>query len=280
MILIDLSQIMVASTMMSMGKEQSEVDIDMVRHMILNSLRMYRSKYHEEYGELVLCCDGRHSWRREHFPQYKAARKTNRDADNRDWSQIFGCLDTIKSELKEFFPYKYIQIDEAEADDIIGVLSREAGIEKVMIISGDKDFIQLQSNPNVKQYSIIQKKYLNGINPDTYLKEHIIKGDRGDGIPNILSDDDTFVSEKRQNKLQKIKIESWIQMDPQEFCNDRMYRNYCRNEQLVSLHKTPSDIIDKIVDLYKNYKDNGRSKLFNYFVKHKLKNLMEHIQEF
>ena len=121
------------------------------------------------------------------------------------------------------------------------------------------------STPSIvtgKQYSIIQKKYLNGINPDTYLKEHIIKGDRGDGIPNILSDDDTFVSEKRQNKLQKIKIESWIQMDPQEFCNDRMYRNYCRNEQLVSLHKTPSDIIDKIVDLYQNYKDNGRSKLF------------------
>ena len=123
MILIDLSQIMVASTMMSMGKEQSQVDIDMVRHMVLNSLRMYRSKYHEEYGELVLCCDGRHSWRREHFPQYKASRKSNREADSRDWSQIFGCLDTIKSELKEFFPYKYLEIDEAEADDIIGVLA-------------------------------------------------------------------------------------------------------------------------------------------------------------
>ena len=95
MILIDLSQIMVASTMMSMGKDQSQVDISMVRHMVLNSLRMYRSKYHKEYGELVLCCDGRHSWRRDHFPQYKAARKTNRDADSKDWTQIFGCLDTI-----------------------------------------------------------------------------------------------------------------------------------------------------------------------------------------
>ena len=160
MILIDLSQIMVASTMMSMGKEQSEVDIDMVRHMILNSLRMYRSKYHPEYGELVLCCDGRHSWRREHFPQYKASRKSSRDADKRNWSQIFECLDTIKSELKEFFPYKYLEIDEAEADDIIGVLAREAGTEKVMIISGDKDFIQLQVHKNVKQYSPITKKLI------------------------------------------------------------------------------------------------------------------------
>ena len=133
MILIDLSQIMVASTMMSMGKNQSEVDVSMVRHMVLNSLRMYRQKYHKEYGEVILCCDGRHSWRRDHFPQYKAARKTSRDTDSRDWTQIFGCLDTIKSELKEFFPYKYIEIDESEADDIIGVLARIA-TEKVMIL--------------------------------------------------------------------------------------------------------------------------------------------------
>ena len=143
MILIDLSQIMVASTMMSMGKDQSQVDINMVRHMVLNSLRMYRTKYHKEYGELVLCCDGRHSWRRDHFPQYKASRKTNREADSRDWTQIFGCLDTIKSELREFFPYKYLEIDEAEADDIIGVLASRASSEKIMIISGKKKVKEL-----------------------------------------------------------------------------------------------------------------------------------------
>ena len=157
MILIDLSKIMVASTMMSMGEGQSEVDISMVRHMILNSLRMYRQKYHKEYGELVLCCDGKHSWRRDHFPQYKASRKTNRDADSKNWTQIFGCLDTIKSELKEYFPYKYIQIDESEADDIIGVLANTWD-EPIMIISGDKDFIQLQIRDNVDQYSPITKK--------------------------------------------------------------------------------------------------------------------------
>ena len=169
MILIDLSQIMVASTMMSMGKDQSQVDISMVRHMVLNSLRMYRTKYHKEYGELVLCCDGKHSWRREHFPQYKASRKTNRDADSRDWTQIFECLDTIKSELREFFPYKYLEIDESEADDIIGVLARIA-TEKVMIISGDKDFIQLQVRDNVDQYSPITKKIVYDVNPAKYLK--------------------------------------------------------------------------------------------------------------
>ena len=278
MIFVDFNQVCISNIMQDI-KNNSDIEENLVRHMILSSLLMYKQKFGREYGELVICCDSPKSWRKDVFPFYKANRKSYRESSDFDWKKIFLILNKIRDELRESFPYRVIEVDGAEADDIIGQFSLNAK-QPVLILSSDKDFIQLQSNPNVKQYSIIQKKYLNGINPDTYLKEHIIKGDRGDGIPNILSDDDTFVSEKRQNKLQKIKIESWIQMDPQEFCNDRMYRNYCRNEQLVSLHKTPSDIIDKIVDLYKNYKDNGRSKLFNYFVKHKLKNLMEHIQEF
>ena len=278
MIFVDFNQVCISNIMQDI-KNNSDIEENLVRHMILSSLLMYKQKFGREYGELVICCDSPKSWRKDVFPFYKANRKSYRESSDFDWKKIFLILNKIRDELRESFPYRVIEVDGAEADDIIGQFSLNAK-QPVLILSSDKDFIQLQSNPNVKQYSIIQKKYLNGINPDTYLKEHIIKGDRGDGIPNILSDDDTFVSEKRQNKLQKIKIESWIQMDPQEFCNDRMYRNYCRNEQLVSLHKTPSDIIDKIVDLYQNYKDNGRSKLFNYFVKHKLKNLMEHIQEF
>tara|TARA_R100000008_G_scaffold82047_1_gene65885 strand:- start:6 stop:848 length:843 start_codon:yes stop_codon:yes gene_type:complete len=280
MILIDLSQIMVASTMMSMGKEQSEVDIDMVRHMILNSLRMYRSKYHEEYGELVLCCDGRHSWRREHFPQYKAARKTNRDADNRDWSQIFGCLDTIKSELKEFFPYKYIQIDEAEADDIIGVLSREAGTEKVMIISGDKDFIQLQVHKNVKQYSPITKKLVTTKNPYNYLKEHIMRGDSSDGIPNFLSSDNCIVDKIRQKPLSKKKVESWLDEEPADFCTEEQLRNYHRNMKLIDLQYTPLDIISKIKQQFNENPKGKRSGLLNFFVERKLNNLIQDIGEF
>ena len=280
MILIDLSQIMVASTMMSMGKEQSEVDIDMVRHMILNSLRMYRSKYHEEYGELVLCCDGRHSWRREHFPQYKAARKTNRDADNRNWTQIFGCLDTIKSELKEFFPYKYLEIDEAEADDIIGVLARQSGSEKVMIISGDKDFIQLQTYKNVKQYSPITKKLVTAPNPYNYLKEHIMRGDSSDGIPNFLSSDNCIVDKIRQKPLSKKKVESWLGESPVDFCTEEQLRNYHRNVKLIDLQYTPLDIVDKIKQQFNENPKGKRSGLLNFFVERKLNNLIQDIGEF
>ena len=280
MILIDLSQIMVASTMMSMGKEQSEVDINMVRHMVLNSLRMYRSKYHEEYGELVLCCDGRHSWRKEHFPQYKAARKTNREADKRDWTQIFGCLDTIKSELKEFFPYKYLEIDTAEADDIIGVLARRSGTERVMIISGDKDFIQLQIYKNVKQYSPITKKLIVDRDPAKYLKEHIMKGDSSDGVPNILSADSCIVDKIRQKPLSKKKIESWIDQEPADFCNEEQLRNYHRNMKLIDLQFTPLNIVDQIGEQFNETPQGKRSGLLNYFIERKLNNLIQDIGEF
>ena len=278
MILVDFNQVCISNIMQDI-KNNSDIQEDLVRHMVLSSLLMYKQKFGKQFGELTICCDSHKSWRKEVFPFYKANRKSYRDNSDFDWKKIFTILNQIRNELKDSFPYRVIEVEGAEADDIIANFANNSK-EPLLILSSDKDFIQLQRNPNVKQYSIIQKKYLNGVDPTTYLKEHIIKGDRGDGIPNILSEDDTFVSGKRQSKIIKTRLESWIKMDPQEFCNDKMFRNYCRNEQLVDLNKTPSDIIDKIVDIYNNYKDNGRSKLFNYFVKHKLRNLMEHLQEF
>ena len=278
MILVDFNQVCISNIMQDI-KSNSDIEEDLVRHMILSSLLMYKQKFSQQYGELTICCDSPKSWRKEVFPFYKANRKNYRESSEFDWKKIFLILNKIRNELRESFPYRVIEVEGAEADDIIANFAVNAK-QPLLILSSDKDFIQLQKNPNVKQFSIIQKKYLNGVDPTNYLKQHIIKGDRGDGIPNILSDDDTFVSQKRQSKIVTARLNSWINMEPNEFCNDRMFRNYCRNEQLVDLNKTPSDIIDKIVDLYQNYKDNGRSKLFNYFVKHKLKNLMEHIQEF
>ena len=279
MILIDLSQIMVASTMMSMGKDRTEVDIKMIRHMILNSLRMYRQKYHVEYGELVLCCDGRNSWRREHFPLYKAGRKTTRDSSSKDWTQIFESLDTIKSELKEYFPYKYIEVEAAEADDVIGVLAKSWN-EPIMIISSDKDFIQLQVKENVKQYSPITKKIVNDVNPAKYLKEHILRGDSSDGIPNFLSADDCIVEKIRQAPITKKKVELWIDQNPEDFCNEEQLRNYHRNMKLIDLQYTPSNIVDQIGKQYDEIPKGKRSGLLNFFIERKLNNLIESIGEF
>ena len=277
MILVDMSQIMMASIMMQMHmSKKSEPDEEMVRHMILNSLRMYRTRFLSEFGEMVLCYDSRHYWRRDYFPEYKHSRRKSRGTDDKNWDIIFNCLNTIKEEIKSNMPYKSVEVYGAEADDVIATLCSESSNE-VMILSGDKDFIQLQKFPNVKQYSPITKKMINGMNPDDYLKEHVLKGDTSDGVPNVLSPDNTFVDGIRQRPLSKKKIALMVEGD---FPNDEIKRNYQRNKKLIDLDCAPDELRSEILDTYKSAPVNDRSKILNYFIKQRLKTLTESIGEF
>ena len=277
---MDMNQISLASLMMDLNMRKSnEVREDLVRHMILNSIRMYRTDFHQEFGEVVLTYDSKHYWRRDYFPNYKAGRKKGRENDSKDWDAIFNCLNKIKSEFKENLPYKYLEIYGAEADDIIGFLCEENRDEKIMIISGDKDFIQLQKYPNVKQWSPITKKDVNGFNPTTYLKEHILKGDTSDGVPNVLSPDNTFVDGLRQRPLSRKKIQSWLIGGGSDW-NDEVKRNFQRNSTLIDLSRTPEELKNQIRLEYNNAPHGDRSKLLNYFRQNKLKELTENIGEF
>ena len=279
MILIDMNQIAVANLMMNLKMNNSKtIDESMVRHMILNSIRMYRMEHHSEYGEVVLTWDSKHSWRRDYFPEYKASRRKGREESNLDWDDIFATLNKIRNEIKENFPYKYLEVFGAEADDIIGFLCEENRDEKIMIISGDKDFIQLQKYPNVTQWSPITKKQVNGFDPTIYLKEHILKGDTSDGVPNVLSPDNTFSDGLRQRPLSRKKIQSWL--NSVEDCNDEVKRNYQRNLTLIDLSKTPEELKNQIRLEYNNAPHGDRSKLLNYFMIYKLKELTENIGEF
>ena len=260
--------------------KSKEIDGNMVRHMILNSLRMYRTKFSSEFGELVLCYDSKHYWRRDYFPEYKFSRRKSREKSTHDWNAIFSCLNEIRDELRNNMPYKFIEIYGAEADDIIGVLCSEYS-EEIMILSGDKDFIQLQRFPNVKQYSPITKKKVNGENPDEYLKEHIFKGDTSDGVPNVLSPDNTFTEGLRQKPLTKKKIASWLEHDFEDVApNDEVKRNYQRNRKLIDLTYTPEELSSEIINTYKEAPYGDRSKLLNYFIQKRLRNLTEFIGEF
>ena len=282
MILVDLSQIMMASTMMSMEKGQTEADVDFIRHMVLNSLRMYRTEYNEKYGELVICCDSPHSWRREHFPQYKAGRKTGREESPLNWTQIFGCFETIKEELKTVFPYKFVQVDGAEADDIIGYLSRtESRNEKIMIISSDKDFIQLHQYDNVYQWSPVTKKLVNGIEPHGYLFEHILRGDKSDGIPNVLSADNSIVDGVRQKPITKKYVENFVLHNAEiSGRSETEIRNFHRNQKLIDLNETPTNLCEKIWEEYQKEPQGKRRDLLNFFVEKRLNNLIETIGDF
>jgi 5'-3' exonuclease len=274
--LVDFSQIVIGSYMMA--AKFSDVSIDTVRPAVLNALRIYRTKFVGEYGELILCCDDRKTWRKDIFPNYKASRKKSRAATSIDWENLYVCLNQLKEELTEWFPYKLIQVEKAEADDIIAVLVRLAN-ERTLILSSDKDFVQLHAF-NVRQYSPIQKKFVEG-DAKWSLHEKIIKGDVGDGVPNIMSDDNVFVDEgRRQKPITKKKVDAWYEIDPDMYCSSEMLRNFNRNKQLVDLSEVPESICINITKQFETVAVGDRKRLLTYFINHRLKNLTESLSEF
>jgi len=281
MIILDLSQVMISTLMVQIGNHKNvKIEEDIIRHMVLNALRAHKVKFTAEFGEMVIACDDKNYWRKQVYPYYKANRKKERDASELDWNAVFETLNKIRQEIKDFFPYKVIQVEHAEADDIIATLVKQYHLrENILILSGDKDFGQLQKYPNVKQYSPVLKKYITCTNPDLFLKEHIMKGDASDGIPNFLSADNVFVMGIRQSPVSAKKLSSWILQEPEQFCNETMLRNYKRNQQLIDLDCIPTEISEQVLEQY-NTQKKDRSKLFNYFVENRLKNLLECVGDF
>jgi hypothetical protein len=283
MILIDLNQVLISNLMQQINSNpKMKLDEPLIRHMVLNSLRSYAKQFKSKYGDIVVACDSKKYWRRDIFPFYKAHRKSDREKSEFDWHLIFQTLNKIRDELKENFPYKVIEVDGAEADDVIGVLTaRMAAHEEILILSSDKDFVQLQKYSGVVQYSPILKRFVKTEDPLNYVKEHIIRGDRGDGIPNFLSPDNTFVAGERQKVISTKKLQEWINSTAEEFCTtDMMLRGYKRNQMLVDLDYIPETLKEQIVRAYDVPKSGSRQKMLNYFIDNRLKNLIECIDEF
>jgi len=283
MILIDLNQVLISNLMQQINSNpKMKLDEPLIRHMVLNSLRSYAKQFKSKYGDIVVACDSKKYWRRDIFPFYKAHRKSDREKSEFDWHLIFQTLNKIRDELKENFPYKVLEVEGAEADDIIAVLTgRMSPNEDILILSSDKDFVQLQKYKNVIQYSPILKKFVKSDNPYQYIKEHIIKGDRGDGIPNFLSPDNVFALGDRQKSINTKKLSEWLHMEPEQFCtNEVMLRGYKRNQQLVDLDFIPEEIKVQIVKAYDSAKTGSKQKMLNYFIEKRLRNLIETLDEF
>ena len=281
MILIDLNQVLISNLMaQTRGKAENLPDKEMVRHMVINSLRGFNLKFKSQYGNnIVLCADAGDPWRRDIYPNYKHARRKGRVDSATDWDNIFNMITEIKNEIAENFPYVMMYVEKAEADDIIATLVKHNN-EPIMIISGDKDFIQLQTNPKVKQYSPIQKKFVGeDVDPKIFLHEQIIKGDRSDGIPNILSPDDIFLTKEKQRPINKKRLEEWSTADRIPLGSETS-KYYERNKRLIDLSCIPEELERTIINTYRDYKTPNRSKLLPYFMKHKLKSLMENIGDF
>lgn len=283
MIILDYNAICIASIV----SQKVDTDEQLIRHIILNSIRMHNKRFRDEYGQMVIACDHR-SWRKDYFPQYKFKRKGARDESPYDWPKLFEIIGKIRDDLREHFPYKVVHIEGCEADDIIGTLTantQEFGRhEPVMIISSDKDFIQLQKYDNVRQWSPATKKFVENTNPRLYLFEHICKGDSGDGVPNILSGDDCFVEGERQTPVTQKKMDAILaDLDDGELLYAASwYRNYCRNKKLIDLDETPDELKSAIINSFDEQTDlhKKRGKVFPYLVTNRCNQLIECVGEF
>ena len=288
MIIIDYSQTVISNIMaeLNMAKEK-KLEVNLIRHMVLNTIRSYVTKFKEEYGpDIVIACDSRKYWRKDVFPNYKANRKKARQDSGLDWNLIFDTINLLKSEIKDHLPYQLVEIEGAEADDVIACyvqwLKNEN--EKVLIISADHDFMQLHKFNNVYQWSPTKNDFVTcKVDPKDKLFEHIIKGDKGDGVPNVLSDDDTIVDGRRQKPIQTKKLNAW-KIDPTSMPHDSAFiTNFERNQTLIDLSKIPDDIKDKIQSVFLNktlQTENAKEKIKKYFQQHNLNNMIEVIEEF
>ena len=282
MILIDYNAVAIGNLVV----QRLNVDENLIRHMILNSIRMYRQKFQNEYGEVVIVADGAGNWRRDVFPQYKHKRRKNREESSIDWNEAFRIINMVRDEIRDHFPYKVMHMPKCEADDVIAKLALETQEfgkhEPVMIISADHDFIQLHKYDNIKQYSPMLKKFVKDKNPRLYSMTHIFKGDGGDGVPNVLSDDNVFVDERRQTPVTKKKLDVWLEAeDLQKVMGDTIYRNYLRNKKMIDLTETPDAIKEEIINSFESQDPKkNKGKVFPYLVQKRCKRLVECVQEF
>lgn len=281
MVLIDFSQTML-STWLSIPNSD-KMNEELFRHMVISNLLSYKKKFEDEYGEMVICCDDRHYWRKQLFPQYKANRKKDREASSLDWNEIFTTLNKVRDEIKEFLPWVVLHIESAEADDLIATMILGHANDKHVIISSDKDFAQLQIIPNVDQYSPRTHEFINIDDPEGYLVMHILRGDMGDGIPNVRSSDNALVDNIRQKPITKKLIEEVTEVcrkDPEKkvLKMHDIWEGWKRNEQLISLFMLPSSIKAATLVQYNNA--NPPSDVQAYLDKYKLERLKKRIGDF
>jgi hypothetical protein len=285
MIIVDYSGIAIAGIFSQSA--QGNITEDFMRHIILNSLRMYNVKYRDKYGRMILAVDSG-SWRKEYYHEYKASRKKNRDSSPLDWDMIFGIINAVRDEIVEHMPYSVIGAPRAEADDVIATLvenTQEFGsYEPIMIVSADKDFIQLQKYDNVAQFSPMTKKLVTDSNPHRYLCEHIFRGDGGDGVPNVLSEDRVFVDGGRQKPLSAKRIDEWYAAlkkgNLKDVMPDAVYRNYSRNSRVIDLSCIPDDVVKGIHAAISASPPKSNSKVLNYLISKRCNMLVDCAEEF
>ena len=293
MILVDYSGSIFAAISVELNRNMGmKTDIDFLRHLVLKQLKSYHRKFHEDYGEMVVCLDCRTgNWRKELFPAYKHQRKQKRIDSGIDWDKIFKDVNTITEEFKKELPYKFVYVDNLEADDIIAILTKLApeiseqdmlgGMKyPVLIVSNDKDYKQLHKYPYVKQYFPKKQSIGREENPEFALQELIIHGDKSDGIPNIRSDKNIFMEEGRRQTSISTEFMRRFLKEGTEYLSTFEKERYEFNKMLISFDEIPSKYEQEVISEYQKEKKFNRFNLMQYFARHRLNELIKCLEDF
>ena len=263
-ILLDFSQVVMSACYafadeLSIDSHDKESAKNIVRHVILSQIKYYKSKYGIKYGELIISCDGFKYWRRDCFPQYKACRKEARNKSNIDWKLIFHMMDELIHDLKPLFDTP----------------------QNILIVSSDMDFAQLHKYSNVTQIAPKNKRRIEVDDPVLYLREKVIRGDSGDGIPSIVNHDEVFIMGERQKKITTKLFEQFMEEKTPENCTNEIYqKNWLRNRLLIDFDYIPKDIEDSIINEYNQPIQGNKMKVFNYLIQHQCNQLLNDIDSF
>jgi 5'-3' exonuclease len=262
---------------------------DILRHMIMDSVRMNVAQFKSFNKPVVIASDGRASWRKDIFKYYKFKRPEERAklAPNVDWKVIYELITEIVDDFEKNFPFVCVRNNRAEGDDIVGALVKhyhaQNQFDGIMIISGDKDFKQLHYDSRIRQYSPVLKDYVKSEGAEIERKKIILSGDRLDGVPNVLSPDNSFADKIRQRKLMpKIKAELMAYASPDDIREAVIKRNYYRNMVLTDLNMTPKDIRADIIEQFETKRNKlpPTMKVFNYLVSKQLVELSSKAGDF
>lgn len=285
--ILDFSGVMLASILRAYKEQPKTIDVNLIRHVILSTIKFYNKDFRHTYGKPLIACDTRNgTWRRDFFPHYKIKRSTSRPVPPEVWTEIMTAMDQVKNEIKEELPYPVIEVPKAEGDDVIAVISKSLS-EPTVIISNDKDFNQLICS-TIHQYRPLNKTLIK--KPESSVACHIIQGDAGDGIPNMLSDDDTFaVSGKRQIPL-TAKYRHGLLAEFNNLSNpnnefNKYHRNLIRNQTLIDFNHIPESLAASILHEFRSQTEDKQGKgykysMMGYLIKHKMDVLKEQIDQF
>ena len=294
MLIFDFNALLV-SNVAAATKElgAANVDLKAATGYFLNTFLDYKKKF-SSYGEVVIACDSPNNWRKTVYPYYKINRKTNRAKMPFDWALVEASIKSIQRDMMESFPYTILKVDGCEADDIIATICKhvngydsatgiQSKAEEILILSADQDFLQLQAINGVKQWSTNTKKFLVESNPSKFLFDKILKGDSGDGVVNILSEDNAIANGIRQSPVTQARIDKWTEyfVTNGSLHPDLSEANYKRNKTLVDLMNcVPIKLEEETIKQFEEYRKPSKIKLQSYLIANGYKNLYSDLQYF